>query len=97
MHPNVQLTNGGKFVCTLTSSDIEISHSKLVFVGARSARDNLYTELRRDNYANLFRAGDCISPGIIQAAVLSGHTTAQEILHGNSLKRRREQVPVQFI
>ena len=97
MHPNVQLTNGGKFVCTLTSSDIEISHSKLVFVGARSARDNLYTELRRDNHANLFRAGDCISPGIIQAAVLSGHTTAQEILHGSSLKRRREQVAVQFI
>ena len=93
MRPNIQLAGKGTFVCALTGNDIIIPHSKLVFVGARTARDSLHTEL--DNNF-LFRAGDCISPGIIQAAILSGHTTAREILQGGSLQRRREQPAVKF-
>ena len=31
----------------------------------------------------IFSTGDCVAPGIIQAAVLSGHTVARSIIEGN--------------
>ena len=35
------------------------------------------------NNKNIFSTGDCVAPGMIQAAVLSGHTVARSIIEGD--------------
>ncbi len=96
LYPNVLRKPEGEFCCTLTGKIINLDHTLLVFIGARSPVSDLYSELSKLNTENLYRAGDCVSPGIIQAAVLSGHTVAQQILHGERIPAKREQITLQL-
>ena len=55
----------------------------ILLVTSRNADTSLYDALKAHEGAaklNLHSAGDCLSPGTIQAAILSGHKTAKEIL-----------------
>lgn len=105
LHPNTMLVDGlvdgpeGGTVLrnTLTGGSGEPVRGVLVMVGARRSRDDLYHALvDRDGLGELYRAGDCRVPGIIQAAVLSGHMVARDILgdDGYRATRRRNQVVV---
>ncbi len=95
--PNVSLSNGPTFHDALRAAKTGIDTQAVVLVGARSANDSLHTELIDRIEPNaLFAAGDCVAPGIIQAAVLSGHTIAQHILTGTDVTAdlKREQIAV---
>lgn len=73
--PDVQLKN------TLTGKQQALRQNDIVFVGARSPRNELHKELESlTGLGEIFSVGDCVAPGIIQAAVLSGHETARRIL-----------------
>ena len=83
LKPNVKLVGGSALTNCLTGEISEIGSRNLVFVGARSPVDGLKRELEiavGSERAKL--AGDCLVPGIIQAAVYSGHQTARSILEG---------------
>jgi len=95
LHPNCSLTAKGSFVSTLNGETIALKNNdaeetvsadaSLVIVGVRKPVENLYHALLHKLTAtksspNLFTAGDCHVPGLIQAAVYSGHTTARQIL-----------------
>ena len=78
--------------CTLTGKESSRHFSSFVMVGARLQNSELTTALQ-DKIAPqaLWTIGDCLAPGIIQAAVYSGHRTARLIdndpLAGGSFKR----------
>lgn len=87
LFPNTQLLNEGCFINTLDGAEahfdqFDLAHSQLVIVGAREPNTRLYTSLQNESNLPfaLYQAGDCLVPGIIQAAVLSGHQTAKKIL-----------------
>jgi hypothetical protein len=64
-------------------------------VGARLPVEDLFTSLQgRTDIGAIYRAGDCLSPGTIQASVLSGHKVARDILDPVQAEApfKREQV-----
>jgi len=97
MYPNIALQHDGSFRDTLSGKPTDWDTRDIVFVGARIPREALLQELQAVKMTQLYSAGDCVSPGIIQAAVLSGHKTAQQILSPDGLGSsiRREQVIIQ--
>lgn len=60
----------------------EIMGKHLVFVGARTPRAGLLTALKATDglQGKLSAVGDCVAPGIIQAAVFSGHAAARRLI-----------------
>lgn len=83
MRPNLALTDEAAFRDALTGKPVEIEFAAIAFVGARSPVDGLRFELAAlDGLGDIHSAGDCLVPGTIQAAVLSGHTVARRILSG---------------
>lgn len=95
--PNMKLRADRQFNCLLTGNVVEFGPAGLVMVGARKQRDELYAALQEmSDVGDVYRAGDCLVPGMIQAAVLSGHSVARQILHGLSLlmEKKREQISV---
>ena len=95
MYPNTQLVGKDRWVNVLSGKPVDFGDAGILIVGARSANDQLFDALRDDEaIGNLFTAGDCVAPGTIQNAVLSGHKTAREILGDGSPEDlfRREQV-----
>ena len=96
MHPNTMYKPDGKYYCTLSGNSIRIEHSTVVFVGARKPVNDLYSKLLESDTQNLYRAGDCVSPGLIQAAVLAGHSVAKEIISGKRITTKREQIAMQL-
>ena len=79
---NTTLVDGACFVDNLSRETMELGERNLVFVGARmpieiAGIDEAVMAPRR-----LFRIGDCLAPGTIQAAVYSGHSTARVLLGG---------------
>jgi len=95
--PNTKLSDNGCFVNLLTKSAVDLNADELVFVGARTPVDGLEAELRSiTSNLVLHKAGDCLVPGIIQAAVLSGHSVARTILTGSDvlLTQHRDQLNV---
>ena len=79
--PNIKLIQEGVFVNILTGKSENIDTNKLVFVGARLPVNDVLIEVQNQrDLSNLFYAGDCVSPGIIQSAVLSGHSVARQII-----------------
>ena len=95
LRPNVRIADGPRFSCTLTGANVAIEAARIVFVGARHPADRLYRELAEmEGTREVHLAGDCLVPGNIQAAVLSGHRTARTILGepGSGDAFRREQV-----
>ena len=107
MHPNTKLATDGTYSNVLNGNCIELDHSHLIFVGARTPNDALYTQINarkintadsnNKNIASVYRAGDCLSPGIIQAAVLSGRSIAEQILNGAPTNSRREQISLELL
>lgn len=97
MEVNTTLLENGILSNVINQKNLTIDASHIVVVGARESRDDLFDEVRRlCPDGALYLAGDALVPGIIQAAVLSGHQTARTILDGDAATTfRREQI-VQF-
>jgi len=71
--------------CIYTGSEEEMKVDALVLVTARIPNDDLYNEMASQveklpatGIKSLTRIGDCLAPGIIAAAVYSGHKFARE-------------------
>ncbi len=90
---NTQLRDNQEFENLLSGTKTAFTGAKLVLVGARLPLNDLYTQLcKNTQLKSLEQAGDCVTPGTIQSAVLSGHTIARKILAGNPGRDfRREQ------
>ena len=83
--PNFQLGEGMRFSCHVSRETMDLGSRNLVFVGARLPEDRLKSDLAESLAAGkVMLAGDCLVPGIIQAAVYSGHRTARRILDPGS-------------
>jgi dimethylamine/trimethylamine dehydrogenase len=76
-----------------------IDGKTLITVGARLPKDDLLRALKSDDtLADRVRGiGDCLAPGIIQAAVFSGHSAARTLI-GDSQPHGlyRRETPVLF-
>ncbi len=84
MLPNTAMQEGGQFASTLTGAPVGGAFDAIVTVGALTPVEDLYQlTTDRTDLPPLARIGDCNVPGIIQAAVLSGHMHARELLGGN--------------
>ena len=96
LQPNTKLICGPVFTDTMTGKRRSLNLQTIVMVGARLPEDQLERELEElDGVGEVHCAGDCVTPGIIQAAVLSGHQTARRILDPASIAKpaKREQIP----
>ena len=70
-----------------------MDYEVLMLVGARLPNTSLYEQaLADERLTNVYRIGDCHSPGTIQGAVLAGHTLARQLsseaLEPQSFKRQ---------
>ncbi len=98
LHPNFKLADGNVFIDQLSGRRQPFDMDALVMVGARSSRrvDGVqgWPPEPNSTATPLFCAGDCLVPGTIQAAVLSGHQIARDILAGRSTLRdqKRDQI-----
>lgn len=75
-----------EIACIYTGRHTELPATSLVTVTARIANDDLYRQLRRDSEMlkkqginSVVGIGDCLAPGIIAAAIYSGHRAAREM------------------
>ncbi len=91
MHPNTTVKAWTGAALQVTRSDTsarlpDIVGQTLVAVGMRIPNDALYHSLKAmpDLAPRVSAIGDCVAPGIIQAAVFSGHTEARRLLSGLS-------------
>ena len=88
LRPNQVITQLAGNQVSLEMADTGASASPIICEGillvtSRNADTSLYDALKGHEGAaqlSLHSAGDCLSPGTIQAAILSGHKTAKEIL-----------------
>ena len=95
--PNTQLCSENGLRNNLTGETHPFDAQNLVFVGARRAHNELLGELEaRSDIGALYCAGDCVTPGIIQAAVLSGHETARRILAQETTEPPRLRAQIAF-
>ncbi len=77
---NVSLGDQGKFTSTLTAKSVAMDYEVLMLVGARLPNTSLYEQaLADERLTNVYRIGDCHSPGTIQGAVLAGHILARQL------------------
>lgn len=84
MYPNTTVTGWTGTSLKVRRADTgqalpDIPGAHLVSVGARTPEDDLLSQLRNDPAcaARVSGIGDCLAPGIIQAAVFSGHAEAR--------------------
>lgn len=92
--------------CVYTGRETALAADALVLVTGMSPRDGLYHELAGWGDAGLAaagirrvaRVGDCLGPGIIAAAVYSGHLFARTLDTGlvDQTPFRRENVEIDF-
>jgi dimethylamine/trimethylamine dehydrogenase len=69
------------------NSDVKfIDCGSLIIVGARSANDQLFRELKSAEMTSLRSIGDCRAPGTIAHAVYSGHEYARTIDTGDAIE-----------
>ena len=88
LRPNQIISDVAKNEVSLIMADTgapasPVACEGILLVTSRNANASLYDELKADvtiDSSNLYVAGDCLSPGTIQAAILSGHKTAKDIL-----------------
>lgn len=97
--PNLKLSNARAFSHQLNGDVVEFDFDTMVLVGARSpvvvsGVGAQQIELQAD--IDIFVAGDGLVPGTIQAAVLSGHQTARDILAGRSTLREQKRDQIAF-
>ncbi len=78
---NYKLNTNGKFINTLSGDVEDFNTENIIFVGARLPNDELYNQAKEKmNNKYIFSTGDCVAPGMIQAAVFSGHSIARQII-----------------
>ncbi len=72
--------------CIYTGKSTHLSASSMVTVTARKTNDGLYRQIMEDpqlmkekGIKSVTRIGDCLAPGIIAAAIYSGHLAAREM------------------
>ena len=104
MHPNTTAKAWTGTALKVKRSDTyqdspDIGGATLIHVGARRPADTLLTALKADQSISdrVTGMGDCLAPGIIQAAVFSGHLVARQLIgeaQPNGLYRR--ETPVLF-
>jgi dimethylamine/trimethylamine dehydrogenase len=76
-------------------SDVKfIDCGSLIIVGARSANDQLFRELKSAEMNSLRSIGDCRAPGAIAHAEYSGHECARTIDAGDSIEPVRWERPL---
>ena len=78
----------------INNKNVEININNIIFVGAKSSNDELFRDKKLINsIKNIYLTGDCLAPRTIQAAVLSGHQVARDILNreNNPKPFKREQ------
>ncbi|MCP4978957.1 MAG: NADH:flavin oxidoreductase, partial [Gammaproteobacteria bacterium] len=80
--------------CVFSGNVIEVEAGCLIPLTARLPEDSLWLSLQtdKDKFKSLQRIGDCAAPGIIAAAVYSGHKAARELGEAesrNDLRRDR--------
>ena len=87
MSPNAAATGWTGSALELVRSDTgqalpSIAARHLIFVGARSPQDALLKALKKDEALawKVSGIGDCLAPGIIQAAVFSGHAEGRRLI-----------------
>ena len=87
MYPNTTAKQWNGEVLEITRSDTggalpSIAAAHLIAVGAREPQDALLSELQEmeELSSKVSGVGDCIAPGIIQAAVFSGHAEARRLI-----------------
>ena len=86
---NCKMTQDHRFFNTIENKELQINIKNLVFVGGREPNDKLFYDSKSINsLENIFSIGDCLAPRTIQAAVLSGHQVARDILN-----RENKQIP----
>ncbi|MEM6563136.1 MAG: FAD-dependent oxidoreductase [Pseudomonadota bacterium] len=103
MYPNTRAlgwTNGALQVVRADTgaSHAEIAGASLVNVSARHPNDALGLALRTERKESFKFAsiGDCVAPGIIQAAVFAGHAEARRLLTGGAAQNFKRETPVLF-
>ena len=82
--PHTAVTSIGEGTATLqsiyTSATREVGMDAIVMVTGQIANDDLYSALNRhDDGLRAVRIGDCLAPGIIAAAVYSGHKFGRDL------------------
>lgn len=78
---NAALGDGCRLTSTLSGRAICGDFDAVVFVGARTPSTDLYEQAKvMTDLPPVWRAGDCSTPGTIQAAVFSGHLQARRLL-----------------
>lgn len=95
LHVNTKLINGNTFLNVLSGQELVINNVQIAMVGARQPNNGLYEELLEHAYdGTIQQVGDCVTPGTIQQAVLSGHTVARKLLGGEQQTEafKREQL-----
>ena len=81
---NTRLKEDGALASTLTDALVSLAYDALVLVGARAPVDGLYHAAKTLNgLPPVACIGDCEAPGLIQAAVLSGHLHARWLADGS--------------
>lgn len=75
-----------EITCIYTGKCTRLPAAALVTVTARKANDDLYRQLtgqavnlKENGITSVTRIGDCLAPGIIAAAIYSGHLAAREL------------------
>ena len=79
----------------MTGENVALKCDTIVLVGARQPVELAKPDaLRKAGLEEVHIAGDCLVPGTIQAAVLSGHETARAILRPSEepIIYRRDQI-----
>lgn len=104
MHPNITAKSWTGSALNIIRSDNgavmpDIEGRTLICVGVRTPSDGLLTTLKDmpELAAKVSGVGDCLAPGIIQAAVFSGHAEARKRIGGgpkNGIYKR--ETPVLF-
>ena len=92
---NTEILDRTRFKNLLTGQKTEFFDAYLVMVGARLPCDQLHEDLRASREIGVLEfAGDCVAPGTIQNAVLSGHAVARKLLENNTrhAEFKREQL-----
>ena len=87
MHPNTTVSRWNGSALEVARADTgqelpQIAGAHLIAVGARLPTDDLLSKLREDPALAdcVSGIGDCLAPGIIQAAVFSGHAEARRLI-----------------
>ena len=91
---NYKINQNFELINTIDNKKLKLTSEHVVIVGGRIPNDQLFSDGQLINtIQNVFLTGDCLVPGTIQAAVLSGHQTARKILDRDAdiLYSKREQ------